>query len=115
MRRLRLLKAAYLMGFMSAKTLDFNTWDSGPLGWACRMPELRRLGLTLAPLADGTSEPEYDGSYGWEAVARFFGLTEDEALSIFDALAYWDLPRDPVPDDVSQRIRDFVASAEVGR
>ena len=100
---------------MSAKTLDFGSWASGPLGWACRMPEIRRLGLSLETMPDGDSQPAYQGTYGWSAVAGFFDLTEAEAQSVFGARAYWDLPRTPVPDDVSRRIREFVASYDAGK
>ena len=115
MRRLRLLKVAYFQGLMSAKTLDFGSWASGPLGWACRMPEIQRLGLNLETLPDGTSQVAYEGDYGWPAVARFFDISEAQAESVFGARAYWDLPRTPLPDDVSRCIREFVASAGAGR
>jgi hypothetical protein len=115
MKRIRLRKVAYLVGFMSEETLDFRAWAHDPIGWACRQPEIQRLGLSLVPMPDGTSEPEYEGLYGWPAVARFFDLTEEEAQSIFDALAYWDLPRDPVPSDVSKRIREFLTTADARR
>jgi len=113
--RIRLRKVAYFLPFMSEKTLDFRAWAYSPIGWACRQPEIERLGLTLETGRDGTLQPHFEGEHGWPAVERFFDLTPEEALGIFDANAYWDLPRDPVPEDVAQKIREAIAAENARR
>jgi hypothetical protein len=54
-------------------------------GWAAVMPEFNKVGLTAGP---HFGEPRYKESSDFSALEKFFGLTETQARSIFDAGGY---------------------------
>lgn len=80
------------------------------VGEAGMIPEFRELGLKV------TGNPRFKNAEGWQAVVNFFGLNSfAEAYYLFSSYEY---PRAFMaphtgPDEVAERIREFVASGGV--
>lgn len=55
------------------------------VGHACMDPELMEQGLDIVD-----NEPTFEGLTEWNAVEKFFGLSEAQSLRLFYACCYWD-------------------------
>lgn len=60
-------------------------------GYATQIPEFRRDGLTLREI-QGRVEPIYKEHRGMSAAAAFFGLSWDQAMTVFNVKGYDDIP-----------------------
>lgn len=75
------------------------------IGSACFYPEFKKLGLCTKECNAGF-EPRYKDYRGWDAVEKFFGITERQALYMFQYSSY---KNDNVgPKDVAKRIKKFL-------
>lgn len=85
---------------------DLTDWRCGTVacavGHACTIPEFQAAGLGLSGYS-GT--PEYGSLLSWAAVRVFFGLTFEQAHSLFDSGHY---PDRTGPDNVADSIDAFV-------
>lgn len=118
--RLRIL-AAWLKT-VPPKRFDLSVWSSGrsapgdkrancgtvgcAVGWGAACPQLRRMGLGL----DG-GYPRYGHLSFWEAVEAFFGLSADEAESLFHEDCYTAGRGTRLPT-VIKRIESFIRKHE---
>ena len=108
------LQAEIDRGVMNPKKFNLNYWenekdDCGTIacavGYAMRDPDFIACGLTASGLA-----PRYDNDEGmtywhWDAVEKFFGLSEFETYHLFHSASY---KRNVRPEDVSARITAFI-------
>lgn len=102
---------------MEAPMFNLNTWIGGNLlasdregivadapmglscgtaacavGMACFNPKLRKMGLDMELASYGRNiQPTYNGYTQWAAVEKFFGLTENQVLSLFGGRYYEDM------------------------
>lgn len=98
-----------------AKDLSCGT-TACALGWACTMPEFRKLGLGIND--DGTPYDYETQRNDAEASMRVFGLTKDEAHALFLGYCLFDdvteelilptLDNEAMAQHVARRIRKFV-------
>ncbi len=123
----RLNQLATLLESLPPKKFNYGHWTSGPvdarhpcgttacaLGWATTLPIAKREGLKLVPL---TYTPDVfritcKNREGYHAGAKFFGISELQAYSLFiPASAGSGRPdRSASPKEVAAHIRKFVAS-----
>lgn len=87
-------------------------------GHAARIPEFRKAGLRLKPRPGQQGNlylfPHYQGKIDFEALAKFFGITKNEASELFvPSTVKSDFDYDPVY--VAQYIRNFVALKDAQR
>ncbi len=120
--RNRLLKLARLLNTKKvAAHFNLNNWLTGELkdlvskkkdcgttacavGWACTIPQFRKAGLRIYnnPLYSDYW-PDSKGTLGFAGVCKFFGLSNDEAMSLFHPQGYsW---VKVTPTDVADKIR----------
>jgi hypothetical protein len=75
------------------------------VGWAGSIPEFCKAGFRIVS-AGAHVTPTYGGSQSWDAVHRFFELTEFEANRLFSMSEY---PNDKgTPKQVAKRIRKLI-------
>lgn len=94
-----------------APSLSLEDDDCGTtacaVGWGSACPALRRAGLTLNTRA----VPSFEGETGFDAVERFFRLSEEQACHLFNDGDYPDRNRTRLPT-VIKRIEAFIAKHE---
>lgn len=75
-------------------------------GHACSIPEFRRAGFKIVYKSDGNLYPQYRGRESFDAIDKFFGLTDADTDFIFSKNSY---PSKKVtPKMVARRIRKLV-------
>jgi hypothetical protein len=121
----RLLKLAAFLETLPRRKFDYMTWSSSiapgeytkdlcgttgcAMGWACTMPEFRRLGLRMHfGIPSFPSKFEGGWARGNDAADELFGLSGDEAYKVFH-------PRNEreskaTPKYVAEKIRAFVVA-----
>lgn len=124
--RRRLLKLASFLEKLPRRRFDYETWGRSKkttdtlavdrcgtagcaLGWACSMPEFRKLGLRLY-YREGFLFPSYNGTVGTDALAvggTAFGTHASCELFYPDAGAGYGARS--APRKVAERIRLYVA------
>src|ERR1700744_3436175 len=89
--------------------------DNAPCGTVCCaigeatfIPSLRKAGLSMIRDRWGFS-PVYKDYKDWDAVEKFFGLSERHAEYLFMDCSYMD-NTDTQPSTVAARIRELLAS-----
>ena len=102
-----------------------NPWDSGvncgttacAMGYACHIPSFKRAGLKLVPYPGTLGErgecyPAFDGANEFDAAAKFFGISHQEASYLFNPMEYCGYGSGRVknitPQIVAKRIRHYV-------
>ena len=109
MNKERLTVLANHLRTVAPENFDLSRWSCGPVGCAvghaCTIPEFQAEGLRLSWARP--HPPEYAGSSSWPAVRAFFGLTSEQADSLFDSEHY---PPRAGPDNVADSIDEFVRS-----
>jgi hypothetical protein len=78
-------------GCTEAELLDLDCGTTAcAVGWACTIPEFKAEGLGFGGIVPMPTLQMPDGKTltSWEAVREFFGLTQPEALNLFDRGAY---------------------------
>ena len=80
-------------------------------GWATTIPSFRKAGLYLTvwgPAYQDLNTRSSDGSTnGYNALARFFGISYDDASELFDPSKYHD--NHVEPEDVVERLDTLLA------
>lgn len=93
MNKPRLIKLVEFLRTIPDEQFNINDWQSscGTVccagGWACHIPEFNVKGLRMCSsiLAD---RPTFEGWYGFDAMASFFGLSNFMASQLFDGERY---------------------------
>lgn len=85
------------------------------LGLAALDPEFQKQGLSYTFLHGhrdvwvGNMIPTFDGEMGWDAGAKFFGITVDDSRYFFDPDCYASTPREAEGElFVAQRVENFI-------
>lgn len=90
------------------ESADCGTAACG-VGCAMLSPWFQKQGLETRKTRDWRGRmiqaPAFGRKLGWKAVQAFFGISEDEAVHLFDPFRY---DRNPTPKQVARRIRAFV-------
>ena len=112
----RLEYLATFLDSVSPDRLTFSRWYGTGKGCAVGLAatqeaRIQAQGLSLAH-EDSLKEcrPVYAGKSDWEAVTTFFGISHEEATSLFTPAGYGGDLR-PHPQRVAERIRSFVTGA----
>jgi hypothetical protein len=115
MRKDRLLKLAEFLEALPPERLDMEIWasrrfdpaDCGTcacaFGWAATIPEFRELGLELDISEFGSGSVWYQRTSGFAAAEAFFGLSIEDAKSLFG-----NFDRGRTPKDVARDIRNLI-------
>lgn len=77
------------------------------MGWAAQDPWFIEHGFRLASKLGEEPVVYYENAYEWDAVSKFLGITEEEALFLLDGTNYG---RKITPAEVAIRLRAFVRS-----
>lgn len=96
-----------------SRDFDMSTWASDfpscgthmcACGWATTDPVLAAQGLTLKPYKfnDKAFDITYDGETGFDAVAKFFDISDNDATWLFDPEQYEPDPEDDEYDEFDQ-------------
>lgn len=78
----------------NVSTLDMSRWAdecgtaSCAMGHACTIPEFKAAGLHLMEGYGVTIFPAFDGAHSYYAAQRFFNLSREDALHLFDPYCY---------------------------
>lgn len=124
MNKKRLLKLAdFLENEVPTEQFDMHNWweedwweEEGEevcrtagcaLGWATKIPSFKRAGLHLDKYGD-YFVPKFGEQEDFDAGADFFGLTEGQAMHLFESSTYASYR--PRPKTVAKRIRKLVES-----
>jgi hypothetical protein len=73
------------------------------IGYAALDVTMRREGLKLI-----MREPHYMGFIGFTAVAKFYDISEDDAVYLFSAECYGDIDTDEMPDPTIDQVIDRI-------
>lgn len=112
--RERLSELATFLEDLPADRLTFTRWFGEGRGCAVGLaaaqnPWFQAQGLRLEEDPTGkTCWPVFDGDSDRTAVAKFFGLSQEEVRTLLDPEGY-DGMLDPHPKAVAKKIREFLA------
>lgn len=91
---------------------DLTDWHCGTaacaVGHACLSPWFQAEGLSLRQDWGGVT-PMFGDFDGWEAVEKFFGLSNDDAEHLFYRWKYPKYGVDTTAPEVADRIEQFIA------
>lgn len=86
------------------KSFDIHSWQCGTaacaLGSAAMLPEFNKSGLKIE------GAPTFKGHDEYRAGEKFFGITYDQSLFLFNPLCYESLH--PTPKTVAKRVREIL-------
>ena len=115
MHKQRLLTLAkYLRAEVNPKKFDMEYWKCGSVccavGHAASIPEFNKLGFTIKKQIKTSRycAPGYKGHVSWDAIRKFFNLSDPESDYLFSSFCYRDSKI--LPSTVANRIEKFVKS-----
>ena len=97
----RLVHLAGRLEAMQDDDFNMSRWDSCALGVAGSDPWCQAQGFDLV----GRSAPCFDGYIGYQAAARFFGISVSDARWLFGGAGYGHVPS---PREVACRLRSYL-------
>lgn len=104
-------RAGDCSGFVTDEKLNNHTCGTTAcaVGWACSIPEFINLGLhmPLHRVSAWSSYPVFSGQVSWDAVEKFFGITQEESKYLFQSDYYYGTS-EATPSGVAIRIKQFV-------
>jgi hypothetical protein len=132
----RLLKLADFLDTLRPSQFDLSEWVSKvdvngkpvvccAIGWAAMLPEFRKRGLKLRPVAFWEEyytnhpakklDPVLKGYTNWDAIEKFFGVTNDDDLEYLFYHKSYPAGERTKPQTVARRLREFVAGVEADK